>query len=177
MKAHITPDRLITFLLETPMFDNLDPAELRQVVHIVEATPVKAGEVVFSEGDAGDAWYVVYSGGVEVLKQTPDGENVIAALEPRSCFGEISILDGLPRSATVRAAEDSVIFRIPRDAFDELIRQGDVVAYKLLYHMAILLAQRQRSTTDTLSGLLHHSDVSQVHEGIRQIVGESSVRE
>jgi hypothetical protein len=51
------------------------------------------------------------------------------------------------------------------------------VAYKLLYHMAILLAQRQRATTDTLSGLLHHTEVSDVHAGIRQIVGEASFRE
>lgn len=177
MEAHITPERLITFLLDTPMFDNLDPSEIRQVLHIVEATPLKAGEVVFSEGDAGDAWYVLYSGGVEVLKQSAEGENVIATLGPETCFGEISILDGRPRSATVRASGDSVVFRIPRSAFEELIKKNDLVAYKLLYHMAILLAERQRTTTDTLSKLLHHEDVSDVHEGIRRIVGESSVRE
>jgi CRP-like cAMP-binding protein len=177
MDAHITPERLITFLLETPMFDNLDPAEIRQVLHIVEAKSLQAGDVVFSEGDAGDAWYVLYTGGVEVLKRTADGENVIATLGPQTCFGEISILDGLPRSATVRASEDSVVYCIPRSAFEDLVTQGDLVAYKLLYHMAILLAQRQRATTDTLSKLLHHADVSDVHEGIRQIVGESSVRE
>jgi CRP-like cAMP-binding protein len=177
MEAHITQERLVTFLLETPMFDNLDPSEIRQVIHIVEAVPLKAGEVIFSEGDAGDAWYVLYRGGVEVLKQAPDGESVITTLDPRACFGEISILDGLPRSATVRATDDSTVFRIAREVFEELIRQNDPVAYKLLYHMAILLAQRQRATTDTLSGLLHHTEVSDVHAGIRQIVGEASFRE
>lgn len=178
MEAHITPERLITFLLDTPMFDNLDPSEIRQVLHIVETRNLQAGELVFSEGDAGDAWYVLYTGGVEVVKQTAEGEeDVIATLGPQACFGEISILDGLPRSATIRASGDSVMFRIPRTAFEELIKKEDRVAYKLLYHMAILLAQRQRTTTDTLSKLLHHSEVSDVHEGIRQIVGESSARE
>jgi len=177
MDAHITSERLITFLLDTPMFDNLDPSEIRQVSHIVQAKPLQAGEVIFSEGDTGDAWYVLYSGSVEVLKQSAEGENVIATLGPQACFGEISILDGQPRSATVRASGESVVFCIPRSAFEELLKKDNLVAYKLLYHMAIMLAQRQRTTTETLSKLLHHEDVSDVHAGIRRIVGESSVRE
>ena len=92
-------------------------------------------------------------------------------------FGEISILDGLPRSAAVRASGDSVLFRVPRDAFEELLAKNDLVAYKLLYHMAMLLAERQRTTTETLSGLLEEEQVGAVHDGIRQIVGEHAVRE
>ena len=177
MEAHIERERLITFLLETPMFDNLEPAEILQIVHIVEVQPLQTGDVIFSEGDAGDAWYVLYKGSVDVIKNTPHGENKIATLRPRGCFGEMSILESLPRSATVRAAEDSVVLRIPRSTFDGLLANNELIAYKLLYHMAILLAHRQRATTETLSRLLEDTSVTAIHAGLKVIVGEASVKE
>ena len=177
MTTAVTRERMITFLLETPMFENLDPSEIKQVIHIVEVQLFKAGEIIFSEGDTGDSWYVLYRGKAEVLKSSGVGEKLISTLGPGSCFGEIAILDGLPRSATIRTADDSVVLHVPRTAFDELLENDDLVAYKLVYHMATLLAQRQRSTTERLSKLLIENEVNEVHEGIKQIVGESSVRE
>lgn len=177
MTTAVTRERIITFLLETPMFENLDPEEIMQVIHIVEVQMYQAGETVFREGDSGDSWYVLYRGKAEVLKNSEAGEKLISTLEPGSCFGEIAILDGLPRSASIRTAEDSIVFHVPRAAFDGLLANNDLVAYKLVYHMATLLAQRQRSTTERLSKLLAENEVHEVHEGIKEIVGESSVRE
>jgi CRP/FNR family cyclic AMP-dependent transcriptional regulator len=177
METKVTRERLITFLLETPMFEKLEPSEIMEIIHIVEVEIHKAGDIIFREGDTGDAWYVLYHGAVDVLKHGASGEKKITSLGPQSCFGEISILDGSPRSATIRVAEDSVVFRVPRDAFVELIDSDHLVAYKLLHHMAILLAERQRTTTLRLSELLKASEITDVHQGIMNIVGESSVRE
>lgn len=177
MTAKVTRERLITFLLETPMFEKLDPSEIREIIHIVEVEQHQAGDTVFSEGDVGDAWYVLYKGAVDVLKHGATGEKKITELGPQACFGEISILDGSPRSATIRVTEDSTVFRVPRQAFAGLIDDGHLVAYKLLHEMAILLAQRQRATTLRLSELLNATEIAQVQEGIMTIVGESSVRE
>lgn len=177
MGTKVTRERLITFLLETPMFEKLEPSEMMEIIHIVKTQQYREGDVVFSEGDLGDAWYVLYRGAVEVLKHGATGEKKITTLGPQACFGEISILDGSPRSATVRVTEDSVVFRVPRDLFNELTDNGHVVAYKLLHQMAILLAARQRSTTLRLSELLNATDMAEVHDGIMSIVGESSVRE
>ncbi len=80
-------------------------------------------------------------------------------------------------SSRVRAETDTVAFRIPRDAFCKLIDENHLVAYKLLHQMAILLATRQRGTTARLSELLGATDLADVHDGIKGIVGESSVRE
>lgn len=173
----VTRERLITFLLETPMFEKLDPSEIMEVVHVVEVKEYKAGDLVFKECDAGDAWFVLYRGAVEVLKQGAKGENKIAELGPKACFGEISILDGSPRSATIRAVEDSVVLRVRRDTFADLIDNDHLVAYKLLHQMAILLAERQRGTTSKLSDLLNEAEMMEVRKGIMNIVGESSVRE
>jgi len=177
MTTTVNRERMITFLLETPLFENLDPEEIMEVLHIVEVQQYQAGEIVFREGDGGDSWYVLYRGKAEVLKSSEAGEQLISTLEPGSCFGEIAILDGLPRSATIRVAEDSVVFHVPRTAFDGLLVKDDHVAYKLIYHMATLLAHRQRSTTERLSQLLVENELHEVHASIREIVGESSVRE
>lgn len=177
METHVTRERLTTFLLEAPIFDNLEPAEIMQIMHIVEVRPLQAGDVVFNEGDPGDAWFVLYKGSVDILKDTPHGENRIATLTPPACFGEMSILDGLPRSAMVRATEDSVALRIPRSTFEGLLDANELIAYKLIYHMAILLAHRQRATTETLSRLLEDTSVTAIHAGLKVIVGEASVKE
>ena len=100
----ITLEQIITFLLETPMFGDLDAAELSQIVHIMQLQRVREGQPIFREGDPGDAWYVIYEGGAEVHKSTDFlPARRIATLSPRSCFGEMAILDHSPRSASVVA--------------------------------------------------------------------------
>ena len=177
MEALVTRERLITFLLETPMFEKLEPSEMMEIIHIVEIVEYKAGDIIFREGDTGDAWGVVYRGAIDVLKQGATGEKKITELGPQACFGEISILDGSPRSATIRVAEESVVLRVPRKTFTDLIDSNHLVAYKLLHQMAVLLAERQRSTTLRLSELLGATEINEVQNGIRRIVGEASVRE
>lgn len=177
METKITRERLITFLLETPMFEELDPSEIMEIIHIIEVEQYQAGDIVFNEGDTGDAWFVLYKGTAEVLKHGAAGEKKITELGPKACFGEISILDGSPRSATIRVTEDSIVFRVQRETFAELINDNHLVAYKLIHQMAILLAERQRTTTYRLSELLKSEGIKDVHTGIMSIVGESSVRE
>ena len=177
MKNKISRERMITFLLETPFFEKLEPTELMEIIHIVEVEEYQAGDTIFNEGDEGDAWYVVYRGMVDVLKKGITGETKIAEIGPKGCFGEMSILNGLPRSATIRADEDSTVLRVKRGVFGKLIEEEHLVAYKLLHEMAILLAERQHTSTTKLSGLLDETDVSSIQSGIRGIVGESSVRD
>ena len=177
MSARISHESMITFLLTTPMFEELAPSEINEVIHIVEPTKYGPGDVIFREGESGDAWYAIYSGEVEVVKQSGDAEKSIKTLSPHSCFGEIAILDGLPRSATIRAVKETVLLRIPQDKFSELLNEDHLVAHKLIKHMALLLASRQRSSTEVLSKLLQANDLSSIHEGIREVIGESSIRE
>ena len=177
MDARISRENMITFLLTTPMFDDLEPQQIREIIHIVEAQKFEPGDIIFNEGDSGDAWYAIYHGEVEVLKKADGGEKTIKTFGPRSCFGELAVLDGLPRSATIRAKEGTVVLRVPQDKFSELLDKDHLIAYKLIQHMALMLASRQRANTETLSKLLLANELSDVREGIREIVGDSSVRE
>ena len=177
MTVHISRENMITFLLTTPMFEDLEPVNISDIIHIVEAVKYDPGEIIFREGDPGDAWYALYRGEVEVLKESDSGDKIIKALGPHSCFGEIAVLDGLPRSATIRAKSESIALRIPLDKFSELTDNNHIVAYKLIRQMALMLASRQRASTEALSKLLRANELANIREGIREIVGDSSFRE
>lgn len=174
MPGAITLERIINFLLETPMFGDLDPTELSEIVHIMQVMTLRPGQYVFREGDQGDAWYVLFEGELEVIKDSGDGKGVITTLEPRDCFGEMAILDGSPRSATVRVVTDSKAFRFPRIEFARLLEEENHAAYKLVYQMALVLVARQRQTTARLARLLMEERSRAVREKVAPIIEESS---
>jgi CRP-like cAMP-binding protein len=175
VEPHLTREKIVAFLLEAPMFEALEPLEIMRIVHIVEVQQLHKGEVVFEEGAPGDAWFVLYEGSVDVLKgASADEKAVIATRRAPECFGEIAILDGASRSATVRAAEKSVVLKIQRGNFAALLENGELVAYKLVHQMAVSLARRQRAVTDMLSSLLGTSELDEIVIGISEIVQEVS---
>lgn len=176
----ITLEEIITFLLETPMFEGLDAAELSTIVKIMQMMRVRDGQVVFREGDEGDAWYVVFEGTVEVTKrQSGEGEapqsRVVAELGTRACFGEMAILDGSPRSAGVRALGECMLFRFPRSAFGKLLARESTAAYKLVLEMAKVLCQRQRELTLQLTEMMN--EYQEVRKHVEPIVNAQSLSE
>ncbi len=78
----------------------------------------KKGEVVFNEGDKGNAMYIIKSGKVDVIKDTGKEEVVLATLEPKSFFGEMALFGDPSRSATIRAAEDTKMIVITKEILD-----------------------------------------------------------
>ncbi len=82
----------------------------------------RRNEVIFHQGDPGDALHVLTSGSLKVLLPSAEGEEaIIATLRPSDFFGELSLLDGAPRSATVVALEPSETMALPRSVFRELL--------------------------------------------------------
>lgn len=177
MSAGLSLEQIIGFLLDAPMFGDLDATELSQIVHIMQVQTLRNGHVVFREGDAGDAWYLVYEGEVEVVKEAGDEQRQVTTLGPRACFGEMAILDGSPRSATVRAVGEVTAFRFPRVEFTNLLNAGNLAAYKLVYQIALVLVSRQRRTTQRLVELYDEPKPTQVRETIEPIIDVSSVAE
>lgn len=101
-----------------------------------------AGCIVFRAGDLGDAAYVIESGCVEVLSETATQQQRMAVLSKDAMFGEIALLDGKPRMATVRTLVPTVLMRIDRAHIQELLHRADPV---IQYIMKLLL-ERFRST-------------------------------
>jgi CRP-like cAMP-binding protein len=144
------------------MFGTLDPSEIQELLPIIEVEEFPAGQTLFTEGDTGDAWYALYRGKVDVIKDIGSEKKEIHPLDAGACFGEIALLDGAPRSATIQAIDDCVVLRVSQSAFEELLDQSHSAAYKLLRHLAVMLARRTRSATERLSELVLEAEAGKV---------------
>ena len=145
MNQKLNLEIVINFLLETQMFKGLSVSELSEIASVMDIQKFQGTEVIFTEGDIGDGWYVLFDGSVHVSKHLPfQKDKKVATLTKHACFGEMAILDATPRSATIIAKENCIVFRFPRRKFERLLEEGKLGAYKLVYGMACTLARRQR---------------------------------
>ena len=110
--------------------------------------------MLFREGDPGDAMYVVLDGKVRISKMIPGvGEEALMILERGAFFGEMALIDNLPRSADARAHErGAVVLRIPRDVLEQLLDIRKVSSIRLLRLLCELVAARLRELDDKLVG-------------------------
>ena len=176
MDQPISLESVLRFLSSTPPFDSLDAAERADVIRIMEIQRLQSGEAVVREGEIGDAWYVVFEGEARVSKKLASGPLTIATLGPSDCFGEMAVLDGQPRSATVEASGPLTVFRFRRARFDTLLEQGSLGAYKLVVVMARTLSRRQRQLTQRLTELAHGNTPPE-RPRIEEIVGGYQISE
>jgi putative peptide zinc metalloprotease protein len=107
-------------LAELPFFKGLDPLELDRILPLIRTLRVPAGQTVFREGDPGDRYYVVREGEAEV---TADGQTV-RRIGPGTGFGDLALLFGRPRSATVTAVTDLVLAGLGRNEFTWLVQRS-----------------------------------------------------
>lgn len=122
----------VSYLATVPLFSALSNAELQEVVQAAEEIDVPAGEELVSEGRVGREFFLILSGEAVV---TRDGQEV-ARLEPGQWFGELSLLDHEPRSATVTAATDMKLLVLGQQVFAGLLESIPMIAAKLLKGMA-----------------------------------------
>lgn len=94
------------------------------------------GTILFREGDPGKDMFIIQSGKVQVKKNVGGEEKVLAELASGEFFGEMALLEGLNRSATVEVTEDSRILVISPDTFQGLLKSNAEIALKMLKKMA-----------------------------------------
>ena len=143
IKTPPTIDRL----REVGIFGALSDGVLEHIASAMEQLALPPGHLVFAEGDAGREMYVVLDGEIEVLKRSRRGRDQrVAILGPNDAFGEMSIIDVQPRSATVRTLGPTRLLRIRSDDLDALYRT-DLKGYAILVlNLARDLSRRLRVT-------------------------------
>lgn len=152
---HITPDLISGFLKKIELFSGFTSEEITEFVPYMQVVRLEGGQVLFKEGANGDAWYLLLDGEVSVTKDMPSGPpHVLAHLEAGDGFGEMALIDGAPRMATLHTIKDTIVLRLQRDVFMRLMREGHLGATKLLWAMSSQLCQRQRDLTYVLSDLV-----------------------
>jgi CRP-like cAMP-binding protein len=102
---------------------------------------LKKGEVVFHEGNPSDCAYIIGAGSVEILENTPGGQKVLGVLGCNEIFGEMGLIDGLPRSATARAREDSVVYILTPETFNDLVHKNPEALLPIMKILSIRLRE------------------------------------
>ena len=107
-----------------PLFSGLSREDIAKILGKLEEKSFVAGTTIFSQGDKGDSFYFIQAGAVQVVLEGGGGRREsIAVLGPQDWFGEMALLSGEPRSATIIAVKDLTVWRLSREAWDELIEK------------------------------------------------------
>ena len=134
----LTTVEKVLFLKSIDLFRAMPSEELAQIAEIADEQAIDAGDPVFAEGEMGDALYLVIEGSVRVHK----GDKQIALLGVRDVVGEMAVLDGEPRSASVTVVKDAALLKIGRDDFRDILNERPEIAMGVIK----VLSRRLRET-------------------------------
>ena len=123
----ITVEKLV-FLRHVPLFSRMPTRELGRIAAVATEVVLPAGALIFAESDVGDSMYLVVEGRVRIHR----GEHTLAVLGEKAYFGEMSILDGEPRSASAVAVSDCLLLRIAQEHFHDIIAGDFGVALSII---------------------------------------------
>lgn len=160
---------------EIPLFPQMDPAASESLAGMLVMQRVRRGHVVFYEGEPGDRLYVIRSGRVKLGQRSADGrENLLAVLGGGEVFGELSLFDPGPRTATATAVTDTVLGEL---GHPELVRWLDDHPSQAM-HLLATLARRLRRTNEALADLVFSDVPGRVAKALLDLAdrfGESTV--
>lgn len=135
----------IEFLSKVKMFEGLSNDELESLRECFVVLDLAPGKKLFKQGQAGQNLYIVRKGCVDIELLANQGRSVkITSLKKGECFGELSALDGIPRSATAVAAEKTTLLEFPKDRFMAAMEDYPVIAKNLL----MMLSSHVRTTNN-----------------------------
>ena len=151
-------------LRRIPLFSALAEDDLDWIAGASETVELASGDVVAAEGDDGDALFAIATGELEVVKRSRSADVPIARLGPGEIVGEMAVLEGLPRNATIRAVAPSRVIRIGRDTVLGLVRTRPSAAMSIIRTVtgrlrsteALLREREKLAALGTLSAGLAH---------------------
>ncbi|MBN8248522.1 MAG: cyclic nucleotide-binding domain-containing protein [Verrucomicrobia bacterium] len=136
-----------TQLRSIQVFATLDDAVRAELAQVVEERRLEAGEQVFAEGDPGDTLFAIADGMIRIEKQIAAGETAaktLSLLTRGELFGEMSVIDSRPRSASAVAAEPTRLVCVSRTAFEALLARNPQCAVGLLFSVMRAMNERVR---------------------------------
>ncbi len=122
---------------------------LSSLEHLVRKHP--AGTVLFREGDRGQTMYVIRAGKVNIQKHIGTDEITLAVLGPGEFFGEMALLEGLPRSAGATVAEDALLIELEQNAFAAMVRRNGEIALRVMRRLSSRLREADRQIQALMS--------------------------
>ena len=150
--AAANPPGASHLLGDVPLFAELPPATLERLARESRVRRFPRGQVLCSEGDPGDSLLVLEAGRVKISRFSAGGQEIVlAAVEAPAVFGELALIDGAPRSATITAQTPVVVRVLGRDAVHGLIAREPSVAMALLRAVTDMVRTTNERLADVLS--------------------------
>jgi CRP/FNR family cyclic AMP-dependent transcriptional regulator len=141
----------VELLRNMPLFAKLEPSKLKLLAFTSERITYEQDQVLFNQGDVGDAAYIIVEGAAKVMVDTPDGEIEVAALGRNDFVGEIAILCDVPRTATVRASAKTITLRITKDLFFRLVAEFPEMSVEIMRELASRLEHTTQQLREALA--------------------------
>ena len=143
-----TDDEIVINLSRVLLFDNLSLRDLEELSLEIEVKRLDKDAVIFSENDESDGMYIIQQGGVNILKKDKTGnEIVIATLGNFDYFGEMSLIDNIKRTATVKTIVPSVAYFLSKSNFHLMLKKNKFTTIKILFNLSRTLSRRLELTT------------------------------
>jgi len=134
-------------LLQIPLFESLKSDERANLTTLLRRLALEKGEVLFRKGDEGTALFIIIQGAIKIVYSSKSGDEVTLAIFSKGdFFGEMALLDGMPRSADAVAIEETKLFILDRHDFSSFIVNNPGALHSVLY----ALSMRIRKTDDML---------------------------
>ncbi|NPV01583.1 MAG: cyclic nucleotide-binding domain-containing protein [Brevinematales bacterium] len=151
----------MNFLSEISFFKELNPAEIEKFFSILKRVKFRENETIVTEGEEGYTMYIFREGVVQVVSHITlkvgshkwsDAEKSIASLDAKqmSVFGEMSLITGAPRSATIKAITPCILYEINKDDFDALAIREPLIGYKIMKELSGVLSNRIKNMNGTI---------------------------
>ena len=153
----MTPQELLSNI---PLFESLTDDDVDALAQRLETVEYNEGDSVFCQGDEGSALFIVEDGAVEISYGEGKAKFVLATLFPGKYFGELSLFDGAPRSATATAIKRSRLIRLDRDELVEFVNSTPAAALRIIGEMS----ERLRQTNELMSRQVSRNVLEEAEE-------------
>src|SRR5947209_321866 len=139
------------YLKQVPLFADLADEGIRELMEVARRRIFRSGEVIFHRDDPGQVLYVIKEGKVKICLISPEGQEIsLVVFGKGECFGELTMLDGLPRSADAVALERVECYTLQRSDFHRAIMKNPKIAIQVLE----VLSKRLRTTDQMVENLI-----------------------
>ena len=137
----------INFLHTVKLFEGITKKELIYLLENLQERKYLKGETIFAQNDIGRALFIVYKGKIGLYRHEKDQEknDLLSEVQPGEFFGEMALLEEMPRTATAVAEEDTLVFMLFKTKLESIIFSKSKIGSSIVYHLSKILSARLRS--------------------------------